>query len=184
MALLTYSAICSLDGYVADTDGRWEWAFPDEEVHAFVNDQERGVGTMLLGRRMYDVLKVWDTMGDDDNEIVRDFAAIWLGIDKVVYSRTLDEVPTARTTLERTFEPEAIRARKAAADRDLSIGGGELAGQALAAGLVDELRLIQYPVIVGGGTPALPDGLRVDLELAEEGRFACGAVHLRYVVRG
>ena len=183
MARLHYSAICSLDGYVADADGGWSWAFPDEEVHAFVNDQERETGTMLLGRRMYDVLKVWDTM-EDDAPVIRDFAAIWRGIDKIVFSRTLEEVSTARTTLERSFDPEAIGARKAAAGRDLSIGGGELAGQALASGLVDEVRLILYPAIVGGGTPALPDGLRLDLELVAEGRFACGAVHLRYAVRG
>lgn len=183
MARLVYSAICSLDGYVADADGGWSWAVPDEEVHAFVNNQEREIGTMLLGRRMYEVLSAWETM-EADNEVIRDFAAIWRAADKVVFSRTLEAVSTARTTLERAFEPEAIAARKAAAERDLSVGGGELAGQALAAGLVDEIRLIAYPAIVGGGTPALPEGLRLDLELEAEGRFACGAVHLRYAVRG
>jgi len=173
--MLVYSALASLDGYVADTDGRFEWAAPDEEVHAFVNDLEREVGTMLLGRRMYEVLAVWETM-DDPAPVMRDFAEIWRASDKVVYSRTLDAPTTARTRIEREFDPEAVRAMKG----NLSIGGPELAAHAIRAGLVDELQLFVSPIMVGGGTPALPDGVRRPLELVEERRFGNGVVFLRY----
>ena len=181
MGRLIYMAITSLDGYVADEDGRFEWSAPDEEVHGFVNDLARPVGTQLLGRRMYEVLSAWETMEvEGEPDVIRDFAAIWRGADKLVYSRTLGTVSTARTRLERELDPEAVRRMKASAQRDLSIGGPELAGAALAAGLVDEIHLLLNPVIVGGGTPALPAGLRLGLELQAERRFAGGVVHLQY----
>jgi dihydrofolate reductase len=175
--MLVYSALASLDGYIADTEGRSEWAAPDVEVHAFVNDLERGVGTMLLGRRMYEVLAVWETMDEPEPEM-RDFAEIWRAADKIVYSRTLETVSTARTRIEREFDPEAVRAMKV--EGDVSIGGPELAGHALRAGLVDELQLLISPILVGGGTAALPDGVRRELELVEERRFGNGVVFLRY----
>jgi dihydrofolate reductase len=175
--MLVYSALASLDGYIADTEGRFEWAAPDADVHAFVNDLERGVGTMLLGRRMYEVLAVWETMDEPEPEM-RDFAEIWRAADKVVYSRTLETVATARTRIEREFDPEAVRTMKA--EGDVSIGGPELAGHALRAGLVDELQLLISPILVGGGTAALPDGVRRELELVEERRFGNGVVFLRY----
>ena len=185
MAQLTYSAIASLDGYVADADGRFDWSMPDEEVHPFVNDMERPIGTYLLGRRMYEVLFRGRRRRRcrDRSPVMLDFAGIWRSADKVVYSRTLSSVSTARTRIEREFDPEAVRALKAAADRDVSVGGPELAGHALRAGLVDECRLLLSPIVVGGGTPALPDGVRIELELLEERRFANGVVHLRYRVR-
>jgi dihydrofolate reductase len=185
MGKLIYSAIASLDGYVADADGRFEWAAPDEEVHRFVNDLERPVGTHLYGRRMYEVMLAWEQPGAwvEESDVTRDFAAIWKAADKVVYSRTLESPSSARTRIERAFEPEAVRALTQAAERDVSIGGPELAGQALAAGLVDECHLLLGPVVVGGGTPALPDGVRMDLELLDERRFAGGVVYLRYRTR-
>jgi dihydrofolate reductase len=179
---LIYSAIASLDGYVAGADGNFDWAAPDEEVHRFVNELERPVGTYLYGRRMYETMAVWETMDADPglDAFMRDFAAIWRGADKVVYSRTLETVASARTRIEPEFDPEAVRRLKAEAERDITVGGADLAGQALAADLVDELQLLIAPVIVGGGTPALPDGVRLDLELREERRFANGTVFLRY----
>jgi dihydrofolate reductase len=173
--MLVYTALASLDGYIADADGRFEWAAPDREVHAFVNDLERDVGTMLLGRRMYEVLVVWETMDDPEPEM-RDFAQIWRAADKVVYSRTLEDVSSARTRIEREFDPEAVRRMNG----HVSIGGPELAGHAIRAGLVDEFQLFLSPVLVGGGTAALPDGVRRDLELVEERRFGNGVVFLRY----
>jgi dihydrofolate reductase len=180
---LTYSAIASLDGYIEDEQGDFGWAAPDEEVHAFVNDLERSVATHLYGRRMYDVMAYWQTEGDgpDDSPVSRDYATIWRAADKVVYSRTLTSVSTPRTRLERTFDPAAVDRLKRGAD--LSIGGPELAGLALAAGLVDEVHLFLVPVAVGGGKPALPHGLRVDLALLDERRFGSGVVYLRYAVR-
>jgi dihydrofolate reductase len=181
MGKLIYTAITSLDGYVADAEGKWDWAFPDREVHAFVNDIERPVGTQLLGRRMYDVLVAWETMETEgEPPEVADFAALWHSADKVVYSRTLAEPSSARTRIERSFDPEAVRAMKASAERDLSIGGPELAALAIRAGLVDELHLVMSPVVVGGGTAALPDGVRWDLELLGERPFGNGVVYLRY----
>jgi dihydrofolate reductase len=179
MAKLIYAAIASLDGYVADEHGRWDWSMPDEEVHAFVNDLQRPAGTHLYGRRMYEVLVAWETI-DDPAPVMRDYAQLWRAADKVVYSRTLESVASARTRIEREFDPEAVRALKAAADRDITIGGPELAAEALRAGLVDEIHLLLSPVVVGGGKPAFPDGPRVDLELAGERRFANGVVHLHY----
>ena len=182
MANLIYSAIASLDGYVEDAGGRFEWAAPDEEVHAFVNELERPVGTYLYGRRMYEVMAGWETADTSEAApaVARDFARIWQAADKVVYSRTLREPSTARTRIEREFDPEAVRGLKAAADRDLTIGGAELAGQALAARLVDELQLFLVPALVGGGTRALPAVARRELELLEARVFAGGAAYLRY----
>jgi dihydrofolate reductase len=180
MARLIYSAITSLDGYVADRDGRFDWAEPDEEVHSFVNDLERRAGTHLYGRRMYDVMAAWQSMADDPRPVIQDFARIWQAADKVVYSRTLDRVSSERTTIEREFDAGAVRELKRRADRDITVGGAELAGQALEAGLVDDVHLFISPVIVGGGTRFLPDGLQVELELIDQRRFANGVVHLRY----
>ena len=184
MARLIYSAIASLDGYVADEDGNFDWAAPDEEVHRFVNDLGRPVGTYLLGRRMYDTLAVWETTptGGDQSPAVGDFAGIWRAADKVVYSRTLDSVASARTRIEREFDPDAVRRLKESAAADISVGGAELAGQALGAGLVDECHLFLFPVVVGGGKRALPDGVRARLELLDERRFGSGVVHLHYRV--
>ena len=177
MARLIYSAIASLDGYVADDRGSFDWAAPDEEVHMFVNDLERGVGTHLYGRRMYDVMVAWETM-DDPAPAMRDFAGIWRAADKVVYSRTLDAPSSARTRIEREFDPAAVSRMKESVERDISVGGPNLAAQALAAGVVDECHLFLNPVVVGGGNAALPAGLR--LELLEERRFGGGVVYLRY----
>ncbi len=184
MGLLVYTAITSLDGYVADATGSFAWSAPDEEVHAFVNELERGVGTYLLGRRMYEVMRVWETMPTEgEPEAIADYAAIWRSADKVVYSKTLESVSTARTTIERAFDPEAVRSLVATATRDVGVGGPTLAAHALHAGLVDELHLFLTPVVVGGGTRALPDGLRWELELVDERRFAGGVVHLHYCPR-
>jgi dihydrofolate reductase len=184
VAKLIYSALASLDGYVADEDGRFDWAEPDEEVHRLVNDLERPVGTYLYGRRMYEVMLSWETVDvADQPPSVRDFAEIWRTADKIVYSKTLESVSSSRTRIERDFDPEAVRRLKAAAGRDLTVGGPELAAQALEAGLVDELHLFLAPVVVGGGTRSLPDGLHLDLELLEERRFGSGVVYLRYRTR-
>jgi dihydrofolate reductase len=181
MAKLIYAAIASLDGYVEDKAGRFDWARPDEEVHAFVNDLERDIGTYLYGRRLYEVMSVWETMDvSDEPAAMRDYAEIWRAADKIVYSRTLEEAPTARTRLERNFDPAAVRRLKEEADRDLAIGGAELAATALTTGLVDELHLFLNPVLVGAGKRALPDGIRLDLALLDEHRFAGGVVHLHY----
>ena len=177
MGELTYSAIASLDGYIADADGKWDWSFPSTEVHAFVNDRSRGARTHLYGRRMYEVLVAWETMDDPAPEM-QDFAQIWRAADKVVYSTTLQEVATARTRIERSFEPDAVRAIKE--QGDCTVGGAALAAEALRAGLVDEVQLLLSPVIIGGGTRALPDGVRLGLELVDERRFSNGVVHLAY----
>ena len=182
MAKLIYSAITSLDGYIADVDGRFDWAQPDEEVHGFVNDLERPIGTYLYGRRMYDVMVGWETM-ETTEPLMTDFALIWRAADKVVYSRTLPAVSSERTRIERTFDPEAVQQMKASAAADIGIGGAELAGHAIKAGLVDEYHLFLTPIVVGGGTASLPDGARVELELMDERRFASGVVYLRYEAR-
>jgi dihydrofolate reductase len=185
MGRLIFSAITSLDGYVVDADGRFDWSMPDEEVHAFVNDLERPVGTYLYGRRMYDVMVAWqDPDLADQSEIARDYAGIWQAADKVVFSRTLEAVRTPRTRLEAGFDPAAVRALKDAATADLSVGGPTLAAEALRAGLVDELHQLVSPVVVGGGTHWLPDGVRIDLELVDTRRFGNGVVHLHHRVRG
>jgi dihydrofolate reductase len=186
MAKLIYSAIASLDGYTADADGGFDWAAPDEEVHGFVNDLERPVGTYLYGRRMYEVMVAWENARTfaDQQPVLLDYAAVWQAADKVVYSRTLTAVSSARTRVEREFDPDAVRRMKASAQRDLSIGGSELAAHALRAGLVDECGLFLVPHVVGGGTRALPDGVRLALELVDERRFTSGVVYLRYRVSG
>lgn len=178
MAQLIYSAIASLDGYVEDQEGNFEWGAPDEEVLAFINDLERPIGTYLYGRRMYDTMRYWET--GDQPGLSREFAEIWRAADKVVYSRTLSAPSTARTRVEHDFDPAAIRRLKESSDRDITVGGAELAGQAMAAGLVDECRLFLCPIIVGGGKPALPQDVRVEVELVSERRFAGGVVHLHY----
>jgi dihydrofolate reductase len=184
LARLIYSAIASLDGYVADAEGNFDWSAPDEEVHAFVNELERPIGTHLYGRRLYETMAVWETMDvEGEPRVIAEYAEIWRAAEKIVYSRTLGEPRSARTTVERDFDAEAVRALKADAERDLGIGGAELAGQALAAGLVDEVNLLLSPVIVGGGRPALPAGLRLDLELTAERRFGNGVVYLSYRTR-
>jgi len=185
MAKLIYSAITSLDGYVADRDGNFDWAAPDEEVHAFVNDLERPVGTYLYGRRMYEVMAVWETADflTDQPAVIQDFARIWRAADKVVYSTTLETVSSARTRIERVFDPEAVRQMKASAIRDISVGGPDLAAQAIKAGLVDECHLFIAPIVVGGGKQSLPDGVRMSCELLDVRRFGNGVVHLRYRTR-
>lgn len=179
MADLIYSVLTSLDGYVADENGNFDWAEPDEEVHPFVNDLERPIGTYLYGRRLYDVMVAWERI-TDEQPFIQDYARIWRTADKVVYSRTLETAPSERTRIERDFDPEAIRRMKAAADHDLSVGGPELAAQAIRAGLVDEIRLFLAPIVIGGGTPALPDDHRLELELLSERRFGNGTVYVSY----
>jgi dihydrofolate reductase len=182
MAKLIYSAIMSLDGYIADERGNFDWAAPNEAVHAFVNDLERPIGTYLYGRRMYDVMRYWETAPTigDQAAVARDYAKIWQAADKVVYSRTLASASSARTRIEKDFNAAAVRRMKAAATRDLSIGGPELAAQAIKDGLVDEIHLFLVPILVGGGTRALPDHVRVTLQLLDERRFADGVVYLQY----
>jgi len=185
MAKLVYSAIASLDGYVADEDGNFDWAAPDEEVHSFVNDLERKVGTYLYGRRMYEVMRYWETTQAvaDRHPVEMDYARIWRAADKIVYSKTLEAVSTARTWIERDFDPEAVRRMKARAGRDISVGGPDLAAQAFEAGLVDECYLFVAPMVVGGGKRSLPDNVRLKLELLDERRFSSGMVYLYYRTR-
>lgn len=182
MANLIYSAITSLDGYVADEDCNFDWSEPDEEVHAFVNDLERLVGTYLYGRRLYEVMVAWETMHTlpDQPPFIRDFTEIWQATDKIVYSTTLEVPSSARTRIERAFDPEAVRRMKAMAGQDITVGGSDLAAQAIKAGLVDEIHLFVSPVVVGGGQRALPDRVRLELELLDHRRFGNGVVHLHY----
>jgi dihydrofolate reductase len=182
---LISSALTSLDGYVADEDGKFDWAAPDEEVHNFVNDLERPVGTYLYGRQMYDVMRAWETMDTlaDQPAVIRDYAEIWRAADKIVYSRTLETVSSPRTRIERDFDPEAVRQLKAQAGRDITVGGPDLAAQAIKARLVDEYHLFVTPVVVGGGKQSLPDNVRLELELLDERRFRNGVVHLHYRAR-
>ena len=182
MGKLIYSAIASLDGYIEDEDGKFDWAAPDDEVHAFVNDLERPVGTHLYGRRMYETMVYWET-GGDDSDIEREFARLWRAADKIVYSRTLQKASSARTRIERELEPDEVRRLKASAAKDITVAGPELAGQALQSGLVDELQLFVVPVIVGAGNRALPARLKATLALRDERRFGSGTVFLRYDVR-
>jgi dihydrofolate reductase len=184
MVKLIYSVITSLDGYVADEEGKFDWGEPDEEVHAFVNDLERPVGTYLYGRRMYEVMAAWETIPlADQPPFIRDFAEIWQAAEKIVYSKTLDTVSTRRTRIERDFDPAEVRQMKASEGRDLVVGGPDLAAQAITAGLVDEWHLILAPIVVGGGNQSLPDGVRLDLELLDERRFRNGMVYLNYGTR-
>ena len=178
MASLTYLAIASLDGYVEDEQGKFDWAAPDEEVHAFVNDLARPWGTLLYGRRMYETMVWWET--GDHAAVYRDYAEIWRAAEKVVYSRTLHTVSSERTRIDREFDAPAIRRLKESSRSDISIGGAALAGQAVAEGLVDECHLFLGPVLVGGGKRALPAGVRAELELLDERRFRSGVVYLHY----
>ena len=182
MAKLIYSAITSLDGYVADEEGNFDWAVPDEEVHTFINDLERPIGTYLYGRRMYEVMRYWETAYTlpDQPPFTLDYAQIWQAAEKIVYSKTLEAVSSARTRIERDFDPELVRQMKARAGRDLNVGGPELAAQAFRAGLVDELYLFVVPIVVGGGKRSLPDNVRLRLELIDERRFGNGMVYLYY----
>jgi dihydrofolate reductase len=184
MPKLIYQAIASLDGYVEDEAGRFDWAAPDDEVHAFVNDLERPIGTYLYGRRMYETMVFWETVSTraDQPVVTRDFAELWRAAEKVVYSRSLETVSSARTRIERDFHPDAVRRLKETSTADITIGGAEIAGQALTLGLVDECHLFLGPIVVGAGKRALPDGLRAQLELLDEHRFRNGVVHLRYRV--
>lgn len=185
MGKLIYAANASLDGYVEDETGSFDWSAPDDEVHAFWNEHERSIGTSLYGRRMYETMRVWEN--DDwlatEPAVVREYAGIWRDTDKVVYSSTLDEVSTARTRIERQLEPEAVRRLKEASGRDLSIGGAAIGAEAFRHGLVDECVLLLYPLVIGGGTPALPLGTRLDLELLEHRRIGNGVIYLRHAVR-
>jgi dihydrofolate reductase len=185
MASLIYSTTASLDGYIADELGKFDWAEPDEEVHTFINDLGRPVGTYLLGRRMYEVLAYWDDPPalDEQPSFVQEFAQIWRAADKVVYSRTLETARTARTRIERDFDAEAIRQLKAQSDHDVTVGGPDLAAQAIRAGLVDDYQLFVVPVVVGGGKQALPRDCRIELELVDERRFRNGTVFLHYRTR-
>ena len=185
MAKLIYSVIASLDGYVENQQGDFDWAMPDEAVHRFINDLERPVGTYLYGRRMYETMTYWETAHaiPDEPDVVREFTDIWLQAEKVVYSRSLEAVSTARTRIERTFDPDSIRALKASAERDITVGGADLAGQALARGLVDELQAFTVPALVGGGRRSLPERIRFDLDLLETVPFDNGFVFSRYKLR-
>ncbi|MGO4534956.1 dihydrofolate reductase family protein [Leifsonia sp. 2MCAF36] len=184
MGRLIFAAITSVDGYTVDASGSFDWAAPDAEVHAFVNDLERGVGTYLYGRRMYETMRVWqDFPGAEDHPVTADYAAIWRNADKIVYSSTLTEASTPRTSVQPRFDADEVRSLIRSSDRDLSIGGPTLAAAAFAAGLVDEVRLIAVPVSVGGGTPALPAGQRLQLELLDERRFTGGTIALHYAVQ-
>lgn len=182
MAKLIYTAITSLDGYVCDSAGKFEWAAPDPEVHAYVNELERPIGTYLYGRRLYETMVYWESAHTqrDRPAVEQDYTRIWQAADKVVYSRTLSTVSSARTRLEREFDPAAIARLKASASSDVSVGGAELAGRAIAAGLVDECHLFLHPIVVGGGRRALPTGAHWKLELCDERRFASGVVHVHY----
>jgi dihydrofolate reductase len=186
MAKLIYTAIASLDGFVADESGNFDWAAPDNEVHAFVNDLERPAGTYLYGRRLYETMAFWETahVRPEMSAVALDYARIWQAAEKIVYSRTLESASTARTRLEREFVAEAVRRLKASADREVSVGGSELAAQALHAGLVDEIRVFIVPAIVGGGKRFLPDSLRLTLVLLDERRFESGVAYLRYSAAG
>lgn len=185
MAKLIYSAITSLDLYIEDEQGKFDWAAPDEEVHGFVNELERPVSTYLYGRRMYETMLFWETAnpGDSQSAAVREYTAIWRAADKIVFSRTLEGVSSERTRIEREFEPERVRQLKHASDGHISVGGAELAGQAIAHGLIDECQLLLVPVVVGGGKRALPAGVHAELELLDERRFESGVVYLSYGMR-
>ena len=182
MAKLIYAAIASLDGYVEDGEGKFDWSAPDDEVHAFVNNLERPIGTYLYGRRLYETMVFWETVSTDADQpaVFWDYAEIWRAAEKIVYSRTLQKVSSAKTRIEREFDRDAIQRLKQASGADIAIGGAELAGQAIGAGLVDECHLFLCPIAVGGGKRALPDNIRVQLELLDVHRFRNGVVHLHY----
>jgi dihydrofolate reductase len=182
MAKLIYTSLGSLDGYFEDAEGKFDWAEPDEEVHAFVNDLDRQVGTYLYGRRMYETMVFWETVHTDADvpAVYRDFAEVWRAAEKIVYSRTIQTPASARTRIEREFEPDAVRQLKLSSTADITVGGGDLAGQAIKAGLVDECHFFLFPVAVGGGKRVLPDNTRTQFELLDERPFENGVVHLHY----
>ena len=185
MRRLVYLAITSLDGFIEDDQGAFDWAMPDVEVHEFVNDIERRLGTHLYGRRMYETMAVWQTIGDQPDLSAAEvaFADDWRSVDKIVYSRTLEAVTTPRTTLEREFEADRVRLLKRTADRDIGIGGPALAAHAFRAGLVDEIHLFAFPIVVGGGKPGLPRDVSVDLQLVDQQRFGNGVVYTHHRAR-
>lgn len=185
MAKLIFAAITSLDGYVEDDAGEFNWAAPDDEVMSFLNDLERPIGTYLYGRRMYETMLYWETadLHRDQAPLEWDWMQLWRAADKVIYSRSLETVSSARTQLERDFDPSAIRKMKSSHERDITIGGPDLAAQAFRAGLVDECQLFLTPVVVGGGKPALPQNVHLDLDLVDEHRFGNGVMFLDYRVR-
>jgi len=188
MGKLIYLISTSLDGYVADKNGKFDWSMPSEESHAFVNDTLRNVGTILMGRNLYETMKVWDeipTEGtggpmDGPSPAMNDYAKIWKAAKKIVYSTTLSEVTTADTTLERSFDPSAIQKLVAESDKDFDIGGPHLAAQAIKAGIVDEYHQIIVPIIIGGGNYWLPKDVKIQLKLADLRKFENGFVHLQY----
>lgn len=185
MGALHHTVIMSLDGYTVDQEGRYDWAYPGVEVHAFVNERERSVRTHLYGRRMYQEMQVWETIreGEGHSAVEVDFAEIWRGVDKIVFSRTLDAVPTSRTRLEREFTPRVVREIVASTEHDISVSGPTLAAHAVRAGLVDVYEVYVVPVVIGGGARFLPDGVRLGLDLVDEHRFDNGFVYLRYLPR-
>ena len=185
MAHLIYTTNTSLDGYIEDMDGKFDWTDPSEEVFRFITNLVRATRTHLYGRRMYETMMVWETDPNlaAESPLMRDFAEIWQAANKIVYSRTLETISTRKTQLEKTFDPEAIRQLKAAGEHDILIGGPELAAHAFRAGLIDECHLFLIPILVGGGKSALPDNVRLELELLEERRFSNGTVYLRYRTR-
>jgi dihydrofolate reductase len=183
MAKLIYSMIASLDGYIEDAEGRFDWSEPDEDEHRFINDRLRPVGTHLYGRRMYEVMRAWESPQPAWPEYMQEFAAIWQAADKVVYSRALERPSTARTRIERAFDPEGIQQLKSSATADIIVAGPELAGHAIRAGLVDEYQLFVSPIVIGGGKHWLPADVRLNLELLDERRFSNGVVYLRYGAR-
>ena len=182
MAHLIYTTNMSLDGFIEDMDGKFDWTDPSEEVFRFITDLIRADGTHLYGRRTYESMMVWETDPNlaSQSPLMRDFAQVWQAADKIVYSRTLEAVSTRKTKIERSFDPEAIRRLKESVEQDIHIGGAELAAQAFRSGLIDECHLFIKPIIVGGGKAALPDNVRLELELLEERRFSNGTVFLRY----
>jgi dihydrofolate reductase len=184
MTKLIYAAIASLDGYVEDEEGKFDWAAPDEEVHAFVNDLDRPIGTYLYGRRMYETMVFWETVSTEADQptVFQDYAGIWQAAEKIVYSRTLQTVSSARTRIERDFDRDAVRQLKQSSVANIAVGGAELAGHAIRAGLVDECHLLLCPIVVGAGKRALPDNVGAQLELLDERRFRNGVVHLHYRV--
>jgi dihydrofolate reductase len=184
MGKLIYSMITSLDGFVSDTAGNFGWSAPEQEVHEFINEQSRSIGTNLYGRRMYETMVYWETAhtAPEQPPFIVEYARIWQASDKIVYSTTLDEVASARTRIERTYDPDVVRKLKVESDLDIAVAGPQLAAQAVRAGLVDEYQLFIGPAIVGGGNPFFPNDIRIDLELRDERRFNNGVVYLRYAV--
>ncbi len=188
MGKLIYLITTSLDGFVADQDGNFDWAVPSEEVHAFVNDIVRNVGTSLLGRKMYDIMKVWDTIPtegtneamDGPSEAMNDYAKIWRAAKKIVYSTSLSDVAIANATIARSFDPNAIRKLVAESDKDFDIGGPHLAAEAIRAGIVDEYHQFIVPIIIGSGNDWLPKDVKSELKLVDVRKFENGFVHLQY----